>query len=385
MVEVTLLTFKTSETCSRYALESQNVDYVYLLWEDLLYQVENKNSKKNNDMCYPRFTKVIIDYFMSKNQSISRRNKMFWHTARDDPMLNTIRVIFRHQDTQIYDAILPDVLTNQDMLDSKSYKEYYVVASGAVPPKAKTKYKKKADEPVTSPKSKTAFASKEAEQIKLATKSSKKDFHMSHASGSGDGVDIQSKGDSKDEDDNDVADDNDDDDGESDDHEDDSDDERTESDKKLDDENTMDDREDDEVIKELYDDVNVNLGNDDTKMTDANQGGSKQQNVSQESRFGQEEEDAHVTLTLVFDAQKAVEPVQSSFVSSDFTSKFLNLENPSLADNEIASLMETSAPHATVILEITSRFTTTTPPPPRSSILFYSNKHQLSQHQLSQQ
>ncbi|GJR18178.1 hypothetical protein Tco_0966705 [Tanacetum coccineum] len=32
---------------------NKNVDYVYLLWEDLLFQVENKNSKKNNDMYYP--------------------------------------------------------------------------------------------------------------------------------------------------------------------------------------------------------------------------------------------------------------------------------------------------------------------------------------------
>ncbi|GJS19752.1 hypothetical protein Tco_0448384 [Tanacetum coccineum] len=32
---------------------NKNVDYVYLLWDDLVYQVENKNSKKNNDMCYP--------------------------------------------------------------------------------------------------------------------------------------------------------------------------------------------------------------------------------------------------------------------------------------------------------------------------------------------
>ncbi|GJV15473.1 hypothetical protein Tco_1360796 [Tanacetum coccineum] len=32
---------------------NKNVDYVYLLWEGLVYQVENKNSKKNNDMCYP--------------------------------------------------------------------------------------------------------------------------------------------------------------------------------------------------------------------------------------------------------------------------------------------------------------------------------------------
>ncbi|GJU57241.1 hypothetical protein Tco_1235007 [Tanacetum coccineum] len=117
----------------------KNVDYVYLLWEDLVYQVENKNSKKNNDMCYPRFTKVIIDYFMTKDQSISKRNKMFWHTARDDPMFNTIRVISRHQDTQIYGAILPDELTNQDMKDSEAYKQYYAVASGAEAPKEKKK------------------------------------------------------------------------------------------------------------------------------------------------------------------------------------------------------------------------------------------------------
>nr|GFD32740.1 hypothetical protein [Tanacetum cinerariifolium] len=51
------------------------------------------------------------------------------------------------------------------------------------------------------------------------------------------------------------------------------------------------------------------------------------------------------------------EPVQSSSVSSGFTSKFLNLENPSLGENEIASLMETLAPHATTILEITLGFT----------------------------
>nr|GEW96367.1 hypothetical protein [Tanacetum cinerariifolium] len=41
---------------------------------------------------------------------------------------------------------------------------------------------------------------------------------------------------------------------------------------KLDEEEKIDDEEDDEVIKELYDDVNVNLGNDDSEMTDADQG-----------------------------------------------------------------------------------------------------------------
>ncbi|GJV69929.1 retrovirus-related pol polyprotein from transposon TNT 1-94 [Tanacetum coccineum] len=54
----------------------KNVDYVYLLLEDLVYQIENKVSKKNKDMYYPRFTKVIINHFMLKDQSIPRRNKV---------------------------------------------------------------------------------------------------------------------------------------------------------------------------------------------------------------------------------------------------------------------------------------------------------------------
>ncbi|GJZ61840.1 retrovirus-related pol polyprotein from transposon TNT 1-94 [Tanacetum coccineum] len=48
---------------------NKTVDYVYLLWEDLVYQVENKNSKKNNDMYYPRFFQGILGDFL--NFSIS--------------------------------------------------------------------------------------------------------------------------------------------------------------------------------------------------------------------------------------------------------------------------------------------------------------------------
>nr|GEX47492.1 hypothetical protein [Tanacetum cinerariifolium] len=298
---------------------------------------------------------------MSKDQSVSRRNKMFWHTARDDPMFNTIRVISRHQDSQIYGAILFAELTNQDMLYSKAYKEYYVFTSGAEPPKAKTKYKKKADESVTSPKSKTTSASKakvtlsEVEQVKLVAKKSKTDFHISQAGGSGDGVDTQLKvpdeqqqktsaidegTDSDDEDDDNDDDGDNDDDVESDDHDDESDNERTESDSEE-----------------------IPYPN----LTKEDQTEYEEEDVDE--GFEQEEEDAHVTLTPVSDAQKADEPVQSSYVSSDFTSKFVNLENPSLVDNEIASLMETSTPYATVIPELTSGFTTTTHPPPPVSAL----------------
>nr|GFB42287.1 hypothetical protein [Tanacetum cinerariifolium] len=62
-----------------------------------------------------------------------------------------------------------------------------------------------------------------------------------------------------------------------------------------------------------------------------------QQNASHESGFMHEEEDAHVTLTTIYD--KTEGPLQSSSVSSDFTSKLLNLDDPS---PDINSLMDTS-------------------------------------------
>nr|GEY48024.1 hypothetical protein [Tanacetum cinerariifolium] len=117
----------------------------------------------------------------------------------------------------------------------------------------------------------------EAEQIKLATKRSKKDFHISHASGSDNGVDTQSKilneqqqktfgtdegtgtipgvldvppyESEKDVNERVCIP---------------SDDTEITNEEKHDNEEIMDDEEDDKVIKEMYDDVNVNLGNDDT-------------------------------------------------------------------------------------------------------------------------
>ncbi|GKB51325.1 hypothetical protein Tco_0902078 [Tanacetum coccineum] len=146
---------------------------------------------------------------MEKDPSIPRRNKINWHYARDDPMFTTINVISRNEDTQLYGTILPVALTNEDIRNSESYKEYYAIASGTIPPKTKGS-KKKADtdtttkqKPPTVPKEKKEKKSgkgkqktteletiseavlTEAEQLKIITKRSRKETHSSHASGSG--------------------------------------------------------------------------------------------------------------------------------------------------------------------------------------------------------
>ncbi|GJY65746.1 hypothetical protein Tco_0467984 [Tanacetum coccineum] len=204
--------------------------------ENLVYQVENKNSKKNNDMYYPRFTNVII-----------------------------------------YGVILPKHLTNQAMLESEAYKTYHDYATGKKIPKPK--YVKNKADPESSPKKKYAQASKgkrikTSTKIKLATKRSLIQTHSSHASGSGadEGTDDDEVSMSKDDDDN-VDDDHNDDNAnkEGDDDQDD-DNEQTESDNDDDDFGEEIDEEEtneEEEANELYRDVNVNLEKRDTEMTDA--------------------------------------------------------------------------------------------------------------------
>nr|GFC20213.1 hypothetical protein [Tanacetum cinerariifolium] len=79
----------------------RNVDFAYLMWEDFVYQVEHKDTKKSNEMYYPRFTKVIVDHFMSKDPLILRRNKVNWHYVRDDHMFSTIKLTRSSFDTTI--------------------------------------------------------------------------------------------------------------------------------------------------------------------------------------------------------------------------------------------------------------------------------------------
>ncbi|GJS25383.1 hypothetical protein Tco_0454015 [Tanacetum coccineum] len=370
-----------------------------LCGKDLAYQIDNKDSKKQDKMFYPRFTKIIIRHFLKKDKSISMRNRTFMHTARDDSLL--------------------------------AYKTYYAIASGAEPSKSK-KTKMKSDSAISSEetpsKKKPIKAKKDVPSTKKPTtkpKPTKKkvsvkadrgkslnvlsEVALSEAAqlkeqqrkitGTDEGTDAKpgvpdvpkydsksdkvswgdsgeedddDKDDTKDDegnddgddsdgndddDDNNGGDDDDDDDANDDDNQEDDDknddEEETDSDRiesnrikipvlnqsnteyyekeeeKVDDEEKLDKEEDDKVTKELYKDVNVNLGNEDAKMTNA------------ESGFEQEE-DAHVTLTAVHDAQKTEGLMQSSSVSSDFIEKLLNFENVSPADNEIASLIDTT-------------------------------------------
>ncbi|GJW92244.1 retrovirus-related pol polyprotein from transposon TNT 1-94, partial [Tanacetum coccineum] len=193
----------------------KNVDYVALLWEEFMYQADNReiSSARKEHMPYPRFTKVIINHFISKDKTISIRNIINLHTIHDHSLLGTLKFVSKIQDYQQYGAMIPDDMINQGIKDSQVYKTYYDFTTGKVPPRKARKYKKVASpsrklspikeaKPVNKTKrvkrpikkSTTAPTSalSKAAQLKEATKRSKKDYHISQASGSGNETDFKS-------------------------------------------------------------------------------------------------------------------------------------------------------------------------------------------------
>nr|GEW56623.1 hypothetical protein [Tanacetum cinerariifolium] len=147
---------------------------------------------------------------MTKDPSILRRNKVNWHYVRDDQMFTTIKLVSRHQNTQQFGAMVLVELTNEDIRNSATYKEYYAIASGAAHLKTKASVRKtqsssdttmppptaastrlstsaKGKQPAKSSNAKGLYvlsevAMTEAEQIKLATKRSLQQTHISQAS-----------------------------------------------------------------------------------------------------------------------------------------------------------------------------------------------------------
>nr|GEX88620.1 hypothetical protein [Tanacetum cinerariifolium] len=339
----------------------KNVDFAYLLWEDFVYQVEHKDAKKSNEMYYPRFTKVIIHYFMTKDPSIPRRNKL--------------------------GVMLPIELTNKDIRNSKAYKEYYAVASGAAPPKTKAsvrKTKSSFNTTVTPPTvagtrlstsakgKQPAKASKAKSLTMLYEKSSDEDDDDDDA-GSDDqdddqDDDDQDEGDDEDQDE-DKGDDNDQDEGNDDDQDTDDEgdefihprltiheEEETKDEESFDPivqtpENSDDEGNDDASLRlnvgskegqdaeddedELYRDVNINLEGRDVQMTDVH--------------TTQEFKDTHVTPTLVNpDGQQ-----QSSSVSSQFITSMLNPSPDAGIDSFFETPPQIDVPTSTTVVSFT--------------------------------
>nr|GEW38159.1 integrase, catalytic region, zinc finger, CCHC-type, peptidase aspartic, catalytic [Tanacetum cinerariifolium] len=212
--DITLLKSKWRMESSSFTLSEQNTS-----WQTSsprLYVEKENNSLSTSWICPKILSKDFIAPpleedlvifiqelgYSGRYKTIFMRNMVNLHTIRDDSLLGTLKFVSKTQDYQQYGALIPDDMINQDIKYFEAYKTYYDFATRKVPPR-----KARKDTPGVSVSKKKALAKAnrskgneilydvallESGQLKEETKRSKKDHHISHVSGSGDGIDFES-------------------------------------------------------------------------------------------------------------------------------------------------------------------------------------------------
>ncbi|GJV63627.1 hypothetical protein Tco_1474455 [Tanacetum coccineum] len=84
---------------------NKNVDYVDLLWEDFMFQIDNRES------------------------------------INDDSVLGSLKFVSKTKESQVYGVTIPEVMTNQKTRNSTAYKTYLAFSTGATTPKKAKKFK----------------------------------------------------------------------------------------------------------------------------------------------------------------------------------------------------------------------------------------------------
>nr|GEW33135.1 hypothetical protein [Tanacetum cinerariifolium] len=291
-------------------------------YDNFVYQVKHKNQKKSNEMYYPRFTKVVS----------------------------------RHQKTQQYGAMLPIELTNDEIRNTKAYKEYYACATREAAPKPKASAKRKrsgSDTSITPPTATTTPTTTVAVTLRLTIAAKGKQPAKAKSPSDPSEVSDDEGDEGKDSEEGEEDDDDDDDDDDEDKNgeerdDDDQDQEVVKHDDKYDTEESEEvdeegDGEEDQGVRiseeerlnekeeaeELYKDVNINQGRGIQATLDV--------------------EDSHVILTLVHpDGQQ-----ESSSVSSYFVTSMLNPPSDASMESIFVTASSLVAPLQTTTLIMT--------------------------------
>nr|GEW92687.1 uncharacterized mitochondrial protein AtMg00810-like [Tanacetum cinerariifolium] len=289
-----------------------NVDYVALLWEDFMFQVDNRemSSSRKENMPYPKFTKVIINHFISKDKTVSMRNQINLYTVLDDTLLG---------------AATPKKVRKFKKLASPSKKQTLVLEDEPA------KNSKWAEKSAPAKEDVSSKIPQERSQLVLSSETLLKSTGVvirdtpgvpNVPKGQSESK-SESWGDSRDDDDDNYDDINDDD----------------NDDGGNNVENDVTEEEYVRINEELYGDVNVSLK--DNEHADKEKGNVEmtvagQVNINQEGTCNQVKDQAK---------QKTEGLIPSFSISSDYAAKYLNFDNIPLDDTEIVSMLDIYVQH----------------------------------------
>ncbi|GJW92208.1 hypothetical protein Tco_0169761 [Tanacetum coccineum] len=115
----------------------ENVDYPKLIWENFAFQIDHMQLKKGKleNMPYPRFTKIIINYLLSKHQPLTKLQYLHTHTVKDDGVVSRLKFVRIGEDFQEYRLPILETMLTEEIKQSESYQMFIKYSTGLLPPK----------------------------------------------------------------------------------------------------------------------------------------------------------------------------------------------------------------------------------------------------------
>ncbi|GJV79554.1 hypothetical protein Tco_1515424 [Tanacetum coccineum] len=141
----------------------ENVDFAKLIWEDFQYPIDYRESKLRSReiMPYPRFTKVIINHFLSLHKSIPKRLTLGLHTIKDDGVLNRLKFVRIGEDFQEYGLAIPDTMLTEEIEQSEANQAFIAYSTSLIPPKKTRGKGSQGKKQTVTPKKKSYISTKD--------------------------------------------------------------------------------------------------------------------------------------------------------------------------------------------------------------------------------
>ncbi|GJY47269.1 hypothetical protein Tco_0436332 [Tanacetum coccineum] len=104
---------------------------------DFQYQIDYRQSKlrRCEIMPYPRFTKIIINYFLLLHKSIAKGLSVGLNTIKDDSVIKRLKFVNKGKDYQEYGRTIPDMMLTDEIKQSEAYKAFIGYSTDLIPPK----------------------------------------------------------------------------------------------------------------------------------------------------------------------------------------------------------------------------------------------------------
>nr|GEY44959.1 hypothetical protein [Tanacetum cinerariifolium] len=207
----------------RFKLDNKNYIVNLETFRDMLHICPRIPGQTFDELPFEEEILDFLSFRLSQAQILwglyHSRNIDYAFLIWDDIIFSTIKVVSRHQNTQQYGAMLPIKLANEEIRNTKVYKEYYACATGEATPKPKASARRKrsgSDTSITpptaittptttvavtprltavakgkqpakakSPSDPSELAKTEAQQLKIVLRRSRQEMHISQLGGSG--------------------------------------------------------------------------------------------------------------------------------------------------------------------------------------------------------